>query len=352
MLGVEKQTGQQVVLARIEDAWQIAFLVERLEGGHVAVFVPGAPNPLSGSVYFMTQDRIKAVDIPASGAMKCLRRVGAGSKALLRGLLTFALTLGAALTVPAVFAQAAGDEQHQASKVALDLHNPVAALVSVDLENDRDFGYGNSKAMAYTASLIPVVPFSLSPDWNLITRTVVPAIYAESPIGGGGSQGGLGDIVATIYLSPDQPMHGWYWGAGPGLILPSATDPLLGAGKWSAGPTAAVLRQDGPWTAGALTGQAWSFASTRAGPAVSTTYLQPFLSYTTKHDTTFGVDTPSQYDWKGWQWTVPLEASIGQVLTIARQQIELDLTGRWYAGRAPGGPQWGLGFTMTFLFPK
>ena len=50
MLGVEKQTGHQVVLARIEDAWQIAFLVERLEGGHVAVFVPGAPNPLSGSV--------------------------------------------------------------------------------------------------------------------------------------------------------------------------------------------------------------------------------------------------------------------------------------------------------------
>jgi uncharacterized membrane protein len=86
MLGVEKQTGHQVVLARIEDAWQIAFLVERLEGGHVAVFVPGAPNPLSGSVFFMTQDRIKAVDIPAAGAMKCLRRVGAGSNALLHGL--------------------------------------------------------------------------------------------------------------------------------------------------------------------------------------------------------------------------------------------------------------------------
>ena len=86
MLGVEKQTGHQVVLARIEDAWQIAFLVERLEGGHVAVFVPGAPNPLSGSVYFMTEDRIKAVDIAAAGAMKCLRRVGAGSNALLHGL--------------------------------------------------------------------------------------------------------------------------------------------------------------------------------------------------------------------------------------------------------------------------
>jgi uncharacterized membrane protein len=86
MLGVEKQTGHQPVLARIEDAWQIAFLVERLEGGHVAVFVPGAPNPQSGSVYFMTQDRIKVLDFPAAGALKCLKRMGAGSNALLRGV--------------------------------------------------------------------------------------------------------------------------------------------------------------------------------------------------------------------------------------------------------------------------
>jgi hypothetical protein len=284
--------------------------------------------------------------------LKCLRRVGAGSNAWLRGLLTSSLTLGAALAVPAVFAQPAEEGKPKATNLALELHNPVATLVSVHLENDWDFGYGNSKAMAYTASLIPVVPFSLSRDWNLITRTVVPVIYAESPFSGGGSRGGLGDIVATLYLSPDQPMGGWYWGVGPGLILPSATDPVLGAGKWSAGPTAAVLRQDGPWTAGALTGHAWSFASTRPGPAVSTTYLQPFLSYTTKHDTTFGLDTTSQYDWKSRQWTVPLEVSIGQVLTIARQQLELDLTGRWYAERALGGPQWGLSLTLTFLFPK
>ena len=93
MLGVEKQTGHQPVLARIEDAWQIAFLVERLDGGHVAVFVPGAPNPLSGSVYFMTEDRIKTIDIPAAGAMKCLKRVGVGANTLLRGV-----SLGAAST--------------------------------------------------------------------------------------------------------------------------------------------------------------------------------------------------------------------------------------------------------------
>jgi uncharacterized membrane protein len=73
-------------LARIEDAWQMAFLVERIEGGHVAVFVPGAPNPLSGSLFFLPEDRIKPAHIPPAAALKCLKRLGAGSNVLLRGL--------------------------------------------------------------------------------------------------------------------------------------------------------------------------------------------------------------------------------------------------------------------------
>jgi uncharacterized membrane protein len=76
-----------VVLARIEDAWQIAFLVERLPDGQRAVFVPGAPDTKSGSVYFMTDDRIRTLDIPMGEAVKCLRRLGKGSGALIgRGL--------------------------------------------------------------------------------------------------------------------------------------------------------------------------------------------------------------------------------------------------------------------------
>lgn len=86
VLGNGRQTVKQTVLARIEDAWQIAILMERLENGHVAVFVPDAPNPRSGSVYFMTEDRIKPIDVPQSSALKCVKRMGAGSNALLHGI--------------------------------------------------------------------------------------------------------------------------------------------------------------------------------------------------------------------------------------------------------------------------
>ena len=85
--GIEKEQMYEPVLAWIEDAWQIAFLVERIEGGHVAVFIPGAPSPWSGSVFILTTDRVKPLDIPIASALKCIKSLGAGSNAMLKGKL-------------------------------------------------------------------------------------------------------------------------------------------------------------------------------------------------------------------------------------------------------------------------
>jgi uncharacterized membrane protein len=83
LAGFESNSNQKVVLARIEDAWQIALMIERLDDGQVAVYVPGAPMPTSGSMYYMTEDRIRATDLSMSEAFKILRHLGAGSGAIL-----------------------------------------------------------------------------------------------------------------------------------------------------------------------------------------------------------------------------------------------------------------------------
>ena len=85
VLGQEGQA-YPVVLARIEDAWQFGFVIEELNGGYRAVFVPDAPNPMSGAVYFMGPDRVRATDVPVSAALKCLRLLGAGGRTLLPDL--------------------------------------------------------------------------------------------------------------------------------------------------------------------------------------------------------------------------------------------------------------------------
>ncbi len=88
MLGIQKDRTYEVVLARtsVHAAWRIGFLIERMEGGRAAVYLPNAPSPWSGSVCFMTEEQIQPIDIPYPAALKCLGRLGAGSDDLLRGV--------------------------------------------------------------------------------------------------------------------------------------------------------------------------------------------------------------------------------------------------------------------------
>ncbi len=81
-------------------------------------------------------------------------------------------------------------------------------------------------------------------------------------------------------------------------------------------------------------------------------FLQPFLTYTTKKFTSFGVNTESTYDWENHQWTVPLNVSVSQLCKIGKQPISLALGFKYYADGPSGGPDWGLRFAVTFLFPK
>jgi uncharacterized membrane protein len=83
LMGFEQEHEYPVVLARAEDAWQIGFLMERLESGHYAVFVPGAPSVWSGSVYLMTEDRFRRLDISRAEAVKCLQQLGVGADRLM-----------------------------------------------------------------------------------------------------------------------------------------------------------------------------------------------------------------------------------------------------------------------------
>jgi len=139
-------------------------------------------------------------------------------------------------------------------------------------------------------------------------------------------------------------------GAGPVVLYPSGTDGLS-ARKWGAGPTVVMLKQQSGYTYGLLANHIWSFSGGGEND-ISTTFLQPFLSYTTKTYTTFGLNTESTYDWENSQWTVPINLTVAQLLKIGGMPMQFQVGGRVYAERPDGGPDWGLRFAVTFLFPK
>jgi len=263
------------------------------------------------------------------------------------------LTLAPADTPSSEVGGAGDDEKASAAELAKKLQNPVASLISVPIQNNWDFGIGQANAMRYTANLQPVIPISISEDWNLITRTILPIVYAESPVKGGSSKFGLGDTVQSLFFSPKAPTSsGWIWGAGPVLLWPTSTDDALGVGKVGTGPTALLLKQQNGWTYGMLANHIWSYAGQGSTADVNATFLQPFVSFTTKSFTTFGLNTESTYDWENHQWTVPLNLSVSQLVKIGKTPVQFQLGGRYYAEKPDGGPDWGLRFTVTFLFPK
>jgi hypothetical protein len=244
--------------------------------------------------------------------------------------------------------EATGD---QAVELAKQLQNPVASLISVPFQNNFDFNLGpNNDGFKYTLNFQPVIPVSLSKDLNLIIRTIVP-IISQNDVIPGTSQSGLGDIVQSLFFSPKKPVGGLILGFGPVFLWPSGTNDFLGSEKWGAGPTGLVLKQTGGWTYGLLFNHLWSYAGNDQRDYVSATFLQPFISYTTKTKTTFGVNTESTYDWHNSQWTVPINVSVSQLLKVGKVPVQFALGAKVYADGPSGAPDWGLRFVLTPLFP-
>ena len=79
LLTIEHAENVEVVLAQIEEAWQLAFVFERLANGWLAVLLPQAPTPMSGTVMFLPADRVRRVDLTTTQAMQLVRRLGVGS---------------------------------------------------------------------------------------------------------------------------------------------------------------------------------------------------------------------------------------------------------------------------------
>jgi hypothetical protein len=272
-------------------------------------------------------------------------------------MLSSALALGANCYAAEENVSEAAPEQTKASgdseaELAKKLQNPIANLISAPIQNNWDFGIGSANAMRYTVNVQPVIPFSIGEDWNLITRTIMPIVHAESPVPDGSDSGGLSDIVQSFFFSPKAPVGGWIMGGGPVFLYPTASDDALGAQKWGAGPTAVALKQESGWTYGALANHLWSFAGPDSRQDVNATFLQPFVTYTTKTYTSFGLNTESTYDWENSQWTVPLNATVAQLLKLGGQPVQFTLGARYYAEQPQGGADWGLRFVVTLLFPK
>ena len=253
---------------------------------------------------------------------------------------------------PATRTQLTNDE------LSKETENPVSLLIILPLRYEAEFHDGPYDAAKDTFELDQaILPFILNDDWALITRTKFPA-YSQPPKELGDSWGsGLGNGYTTFFLSPARG-ESFYWGVGPVLYYPSATNSALGVNKWGSGPSVAFIRKnpDTPWVFGSVVNNIWSFG----GPPQSTDrtnslLVNPFISYHFGDGWSIGSSPNITANWlskPGQVWTIPIGGGVAKTFRLGSQPAKLAVDSYYNAIRPQaGGNTWLLQLTLTFLFP-
>jgi hypothetical protein len=238
--------------------------------------------------------------------------------------------------------------------LARQSQNPVANLISVPFQNNTNFGVGQFDRTSNVLNIQPVLPTPLSEDLLLINRVIVPLAYQPELAPGVGNTFGLGDILYQGFLSPT-PTGNFSWGAGPAISFPTATDTVLGSGKWSIGPAAVGIWSIDNIVTGALINNIWSFAGDGDRSDVNFLTFQPFFNYNLDDGWYINTAPIITANWKASGdnvWTVPIGAGFGRVFAIGQQPVNASAAVYWNAIRPDGAAEWTLRLQMNFLFPQ
>lgn len=239
------------------------------------------------------------------------------------------------------------------------VQNPISSLVSLPFKFTFDYGAANGDGTIL--NIQPVYPVTKG-KWNYVSRLILPIASVDGPIstpenpnpGPGDGADGLGDTNYSLYMSPVK--YGkWIWGAGPSLMIPTATNDQLGSGKWSLGATAVALTQPDWGSYGILGRQVWSVAGDDDRADVSQLLVEPFVNYNLDKGWFLLTDIIITANWEApsnQRWTVPLGGGVGRIYKIGKQAVNNRIEVYYNVEKPDSAPDWFWSFTFQFLFPK
>jgi hypothetical protein len=271
----------------------------------------------------------------------------------MNSLLAFLFVLAVAIPVRLFAQEKSAAAAADAAEVAKKLANPVASLISVPFQNNLDVGIGDNNGARNTLNIQPVIPIKISENLNLIARVILPVVAQYNITGERTSQSGLGDALASAFFSPTPGEGGWIWGAGPAILVPTATNEYLASRKLGIGPTALALKQKNGWTFGALANQVWSVAGNEDRPDVNQLFLQPFLNYNWKSGAGLGVNAEMTQNWEASTTSLFINPTVSGVTKLGKQVVSLVIGPRLHVA-APDGARaaFGVRAAITLVFPK
>ncbi|MEF8746942.1 MAG: neuromedin U [Candidatus Accumulibacter propinquus] len=259
-----------------------------------------------------------------------------------------------AVSATALLAAAPAHAELSAEELAKLAQNPVGNLISVPFQNNSNLNSGPDKRTQNILNIQPVIPISVSDEWNIITRTIVPVI--SQPLPDGERSNGIGDTVLTAFLSPAKPGK-WIWGAGPVLQIPTNSNSDLGNRNWGLGPSVVVLHLDkgDPWVYGVLANNIWSLSDSGSGGSYNNGLIQPFVNYNFPGGFYVTSAPIITVNWKAdssQRWTVPLGGGVGKIFHLGRLPVNTQLSAYYNVVTPDDGPNWQIRAQVQFMFPK
>ncbi len=272
-------------------------------------------------------------------------------------------------TIAAISVYAAGAEEGKDKGVAQETEigteelaraaqNPVADMISLPFQNNTNFNFGPQEKTQNVLNIQPIIPFQVSQDWLVITRTILPVVSQPEFVPDGDREFGLGDTRFTAFLSPSNKklwLGDWLWGAGPAVLLPTSSDDRLGPGEWGLGPSMVFLTMPGRWVIGSLFNNIWSINADSDQTRVNLFTWQPFINYNLDGGW-YLVSAPIiTANWEADSddtWTIPVGGGFGRIFPIGRQPVNVSLQSFYNVEKPDNiGPEWSVRLTFQLLFP-
>ena len=240
--------------------------------------------------------------------------------------------------------------------IARESENPIGNLTVLPLENDTNFGVGPHDGTQNILEFEPVVPIHLNPDWTLINRAIIPAVWNPDLSPAMSVPQAIAPTDYSAFLSPSHPVDGWTVGAGPIVQIPTATSPTVGSSVWGLGPTAVVVHTSAHIVAGLLVNQIWSLGGVDPGPGgkrYAQFLAEPFVNYNFGHGW-FVSSAPIITDDEthaGRKWTVPVGAVAGRIIKLGgKLPVKLSIGGYYNVVTPQYGAKWQLQSVVAAIF--
>ena len=234
-------------------------------------------------------------------------------------------------------------------------------------------------------------PKGINEDWNLINRVIYNVASApldqdklddlnfDSPgtppghvnPGAGapvlvdlasGRTTGFGDMYYVGLFSEKDPIRldngaKFVWGLGFDVGLPTATEDVLGTGKWTVGPSALAVYLGEKWKGGALLTNYWDVAGDSDRDDVRLSNLQYLYYYSLDDTTSIGAGPNIIADWEqsgGDRFTVPVGIGINKTVNFGKLPVRFGIEAMYSAHRPDDipGVRWDFRFYAIPVVPS